>query len=172
MRAGSPQIAVVEDDPPVLADNHDHLVADISQILRGARKLPEMKKTAVVSMAMLALLTACGSVVETDNIADAKGDVEAAETVIEPTDPETLEESEFSRNLNENFRANFTTNFVKSCVAEALKSGAPENTVRPVCECTSGELLKRVNSYAESANPSREKMVAAASFCFKKLPKN
>jgi len=130
-----------------------------------------MKKTPVISVTMIALLTACGSATDTDNIVNAAGESEAAETVIEPTVPEAVEDSEFSRNLNENFRVQFTTNFIKSCVAEALKSGAQESVVRPLCECTSSELLKRVNSYAESASPPQEKMMAAASFCFDKLPK-
>lgn len=131
-----------------------------------------MKKTPVVSVTMIALLTACGSASDTDNIVDATGETGAAETVIDPIVPDAVEDSEFSRNLNENFRVQFTTNFIKSCVAEALKSGAQESVVRPVCKCTSGELLKRVNSYAETANPSQEKMMAAASFCFNKRPIN
>ena len=131
-----------------------------------------MKKIPVVCVTMIASLTACGSATDTEDSVDATENSQAADAVIEPTAPDVVVDSEFSRNLNENFRRQFATNFIRSCVAEAVKAGAQEIVVRPVCECTSGELLKRVNSYVESANPSHEKMMAAARYCVGKLSKS
>ena len=76
-----------------------------------------------------------------------------------------VEESEFSKNLKPAFRERFVTNFVGSCVSEAVKAGAADETIRPVCECSAEELLKRMESLAETVNPPEDKLMAAAEYC-------
>lgn len=44
------------------------------------------------------------------------------------------------------FKASFQASFVKSCTASAVSNGAPESSVRPLCECVAKHLVDHRSS--------------------------
>ena len=45
--------------------------------------------------------------------------------------------------FDKGFKESFTKEFTQSCVNGAKEQGAPVEIVRPICECTAGELTRR-----------------------------
>ncbi len=75
------------------------------------------------------------------------------------------DENSFSVAMNKGFDEGWTTEFVESCVAEAVKVGAPESDATTACECVSGELAGKLDGISEKINPPKEKMNAALKAC-------
>ncbi|WP_074203974.1 hypothetical protein [Parasphingorhabdus marina] len=128
-----------------------------------------MKKILVATMASICLLSACSDAAK-ESSAESDADVLAEENATD-TGPnvarpvESVEPSEFSRSLDQGFRTGWTQSFVSNCVKEAGNSGAPEEVVRPVCECSSGEVLARLTDMQELAQPPEKKMMDALQIC-------
>jgi len=120
-----------------------------------------MRKELAASVMLVCLATGCSEGIDYAQRADAAAEVESTDSGV----VEAEEETEFSANLKPVFRERFVTNFVGSCVSEAVKAGATDETIRPICECSAEELLKRMESLAETVNPPEDKVMAAAEYC-------
>ncbi len=75
------------------------------------------------------------------------------------------DENSFSGAMNKGFDEGWITEFVESCVAEAVKVGAPQSDAKTACECVSGELVGKLDGISEKINPPKEKMNAALKAC-------
>lgn len=127
-----------------------------------------MKKILVATVASICLLSACSDVADesgADERPDAAAEENASKVVPERPVPEPAEPSEFSRNMDQGLRDGWTKSFVTNCVAEAVNAGAPEQVVRPICECSSGEVLARLTGIEEIAQPPKQKMMDALQVC-------
>lgn len=127
-----------------------------------------MKKTIVATVASICLLSACSSGTDESsagNGSNATAEEDVSKVAPERPVPEPVEPSEFSLNLDQGLKDGWTKNFVTNCVAEAVAAGAPEQVVRPICECSSGEVLARLNGMEEIAQPPKQKMMDALQVC-------
>ncbi|MEP2990178.1 MAG: hypothetical protein ABJN65_14450 [Parasphingorhabdus sp.] len=75
------------------------------------------------------------------------------------------DENSFSGAMNKGFEEGWATEFVDSCVAEAVKVGAPQSDATTACECVSGELVGKLDGISEKINPPKDKMNAALKAC-------
>ena len=75
------------------------------------------------------------------------------------------DENSFNGALNKGFEEGWFDEFAKSCVAEAVKVGAPEKESTEMCECVSTELFPMLDGWSERINPPQEKMDAALNAC-------
>ncbi len=127
-----------------------------------------MKKILVATMASICLLSACSDSADEGSAnqdADAAAEDNLSKAAPERPVPEAIEPTEFSRNLDQGLKDGWTKGFVTNCVAEAVRAGAAEQVVRPICECSSGEVLGRLTEMAEIAQPPEDKMMAAIQVC-------
>ncbi|MEO9468283.1 hypothetical protein [Parasphingorhabdus sp.] len=127
-----------------------------------------MKKILVASLASICLLSACSDTADKSNAddgSDAVAKADASNVAPETPLPEPVEPSEFSRNLDRGIKDGWTKSFVANCVTEAVAAGAPEQVVRPICECSSSEVLARLNDLEEFAQPPKQKMMDALQVC-------
>lgn len=128
-----------------------------------------MKKILVATMASICLLSACSNAAEESSAeigADVSAEENATDTGSDAARPaDSVEPTEFSRSLDQGFRTGWTQSFVSNCVKEAMNAGAPEDVVRPICECSSGEVLARLTGMEEIAQPPKKKMMDALQLC-------
>ncbi|MEO0441891.1 MAG: hypothetical protein AAF067_13590 [Pseudomonadota bacterium] len=127
-----------------------------------------MKKILVAAMASICLLSACSDAADessADQGANAAAEEDVSKAAPERSGPEPVEPSEFSLNLDQGLKDGWTKGFVTNCIAEAVRAGAAEQVVRPICECSSGEVLGRLTEMAEIAQPPEDKMMAAIQVC-------
>lgn len=127
-----------------------------------------MKNMLIAAMATICLLSACSDAVDessADEGANAATEEDLSEAAPEHSGPQPVEPSEFSLNLDQGLKDGWTRGFVTNCVAEAVRAGAPEEVVRPVCECSSREVLARLTGIEEIAQPPKQKMMDAVQVC-------
>lgn len=55
--------------------------------------------------------------------------------------------------------ANWRSGFVKSCVESAVQSGAPENIVEPICECSADKILEEHGPMVNMPGPLMDKVL-------------
>lgn len=67
--------------------------------------------------------------------------------------------------FDDEFNKSWSDEFTKTCVAEAVKVGAPEADAQPACECVTKELATSLDGMTEKLNPPQEKMNAALRAC-------
>ncbi|MEL6874992.1 MAG: hypothetical protein AAGM33_05895 [Pseudomonadota bacterium] len=127
-----------------------------------------MKKILTATMASICLLSACSDATdesEAENSTDVIPAEDSSVATSEKPMPELVEPSEFSLNLDPGLKDGWTRSFVANCITEAVRAGAAEQVVRPICECSSGEVLGRLTGMAEIAQPPEDKMMAAIQVC-------
>lgn len=127
-----------------------------------------MKKILVATMASICVLSACSDAAKESSEEDSANvavEDDASKTAPENPVPEPVEPSEFSRTLDPGLKDGWTKSFIANCVSEAVAAGAPEQVVRPICECSSDEVLARLTGMEEIAQPPKQKMMDALQVC-------